>query len=66
MGSLTKDQVATGLRQTKNLLVGANLDPATLRGARPGTAIAVLDPRQPGMIHDWTGGCARRTRNTTP
>lgn len=52
VGALTKDQVATGLRQTKNLLVGANLDRATLRGARPGTAIAVLDPRQPGMIHD--------------
>ncbi|MCX4988996.1 hypothetical protein [Streptomyces sp. NBC_00568] len=52
VGSLTKEQVATALRQTKNLLVGANLDPATLRGERPEAAIAVLDPRQPGMVHD--------------
>ncbi|MGW3663676.1 hypothetical protein [Streptomyces sp. NPDC005141] len=52
VGALTEEQVATALRQTKNLLVGANLDPATLRGERPKAAIAVLDPKQPGMIDD--------------
>ncbi|WP_443043405.1 hypothetical protein [Streptomyces sp. NBC_00358] len=52
VGSLTKEQVATALRQTKNLLVGANLAPATLRGERPEAAIAVLDPKQPRMIDD--------------
>ncbi|MGW7609368.1 hypothetical protein ACWGKW_19250 [Streptomyces sp. NPDC054766] len=52
VGSLTKEQVATALRQTKNLLVGANLDPATLRGERPEAAIAVLDPKQPHMVDD--------------
>ncbi|MFD6550167.1 hypothetical protein [Streptomyces sp. NPDC058398] len=52
VGALTKGQVATALRQTRNLLVGANLDPATLRGERPAEAIAVLDPRQPHMIDD--------------
>ncbi|PKT69371.1 hypothetical protein CW362_29990 [Streptomyces populi] len=52
VGSLTKEQVATALRGTKNLLVGANLDPATLRGERPAAAIAVLDPKQPHMIDD--------------
>ncbi|KAB1988690.1 hypothetical protein [Streptomyces triticiradicis] len=50
VGVLTKDQVATALRGTKDLLVGANLDPATLRGERPAAAIAVLDPKQPHMI----------------
>ncbi|MER5470544.1 hypothetical protein ABZX90_23980 [Streptomyces sp. NPDC002935] len=52
VGSLTKEQVATALRQTKNLLVGANLDPATLRGERPEAAIGVLDPKQPRMVDD--------------
>ncbi|MEU0435295.1 hypothetical protein ABZ153_27320 [Streptomyces sp. NPDC006290] len=52
VGSLTKQQVATALRQTKNLLVGANLDPATLRGERPEAAIAVLDPKQPRMVDE--------------
>ncbi|MFE2535873.1 hypothetical protein [Streptomyces sp. NPDC059371] len=52
VGSFTKAQVATALRQTRNLLVGANLDPATLRGERPEAAIAVLDPKQPRMIDD--------------
>ncbi|MGW3912687.1 hypothetical protein ACWEBX_14355 [Streptomyces sp. NPDC005070] len=52
VGAFTKAQVATALRQTKNLLVGANLDPGTLRGERPKAAIAVLDPKQPGMIAD--------------
>ncbi|MEU6277678.1 hypothetical protein ABZ871_35570 [Streptomyces populi] len=52
VGALTKNQVATALRGTKDLLVGANLDPATLRGERPAAAIAVLDPEQPHMIDD--------------
>lgn len=52
VGSLTKEQVATALRGTKSLLVGADLDPATLRGERPAAAIAVLDPKQPRMIDD--------------
>lgn len=52
VGSLTKEQVATALDNTKALLIGANLDPATLRGERPAAAMAVLDPRQPGTIDD--------------
>ncbi|MFD8739014.1 hypothetical protein ACFV06_29465 [Streptomyces sp. NPDC059618] len=50
VGSLTEQQVATALRQTKKLLVGANLEPATVRGGRPETALSVLDPKQPGML----------------
>ncbi|MFE9804901.1 hypothetical protein ACFYRN_13690 [Streptomyces sp. NPDC005227] len=52
VGSLTEEQVDTALDNTKTLLAGANLDPAALRGERPAAAIAVLDPRQPGMVHD--------------
>ncbi|MEU4165767.1 hypothetical protein AB0F46_02625 [Streptomyces sp. NPDC026665] len=52
VGSLTKEQVATALRGTKKLLVGANLDTATLRGERPEAALAVLDPKQPRMLDD--------------
>ncbi|MFD9494095.1 hypothetical protein ACFWA1_21760 [Streptomyces sp. NPDC060005] len=52
VGSLTEQQVATALDNTKKLLVGANLAPATLRGERPAAAIAVLDPKVPGMIRD--------------
>lgn len=52
VGALTRKQVATALRDTKDLLVGANLDPATLRGERPVAAIAVLDPQQPHMMDD--------------
>ncbi|WP_405880252.1 MULTISPECIES: hypothetical protein [unclassified Streptomyces] len=52
VGSLTRAQVATALEQTKALLVGANLNPRTLRGERPAAAIATLDPKQPGMLDD--------------
>ncbi|NUR04605.1 MAG: hypothetical protein HOY79_51320 [Streptomyces sp.] len=52
VGSLTKAQVAQALRQTKALLVGANIDRKTLLGARPDAALAVIDPEQPGMIDD--------------
>ncbi|MFJ6838140.1 hypothetical protein [Streptomyces sp. NPDC091209] len=52
VGSLTKGQVATALKQTKNLLVGANLDPATLRGERPEAALAVLDPKQNRVVDE--------------
>ncbi|MFF1767636.1 hypothetical protein [Streptomyces sp. NPDC058249] len=52
VGSLTRAQVADGLRQTKALLVDANLDPATLGGKSPEAALATLDPKQPGMLDD--------------
>jgi hypothetical protein len=52
VGSLTRAQVATALRQTKALLIDANLNPATLRGDRPATALATLDPKQPKLLDD--------------
>nr|WP_067271071.1 hypothetical protein [Streptomyces jeddahensis] len=51
VGSLTKAQVAFALKQTKKLLVDANLNPATLRGDRPETALGVIEPLQKDL-HD--------------
>ncbi|MFV8182171.1 MULTISPECIES: hypothetical protein [unclassified Streptomyces] len=50
VGSLSKAQVAQALEQTKKLLVDANLDPATLRGERPETALGVIEPRQTSLL----------------
>jgi hypothetical protein len=50
VGSVSKDRVELALRQTKELLVGANLDPKTLRGGSPKAALAVLDPLQSDVL----------------
>lgn len=52
LDGLSKDRVELALQQTKKLLVASNLDPKTLRGERPETALAVLDPKQPGTLDD--------------
>jgi hypothetical protein len=52
VGEVPKDRVELALQQTKKLLVGANLDPKTLRGEHPEAALAVLDPKQPEMVDD--------------
>ncbi|MFD5144924.1 hypothetical protein [Streptomyces sp. NPDC058401] len=44
-GGMTKEQVAEALAKAKQFLVAANLDPATLHGERPETALALLDPK---------------------
>ncbi|MGW2332451.1 hypothetical protein ACWCXS_00715 [Streptomyces sp. NPDC001685] len=50
VGNLSKAQVEQALRQTRRLLVDANLDPATLRGERPETALDVIEPRQRELV----------------
>ncbi|MEU9233030.1 hypothetical protein [Streptomyces subrutilus] len=45
VGGMTKEQVADALEKTRQFLVAANLDPATLRGERPKAALALLDPK---------------------
>lgn len=50
LSSLSKAEVEQALRQTKALLVDANLDPDTLRGGRPETALGVIDPLETDMI----------------
>ncbi|WP_323187569.1 hypothetical protein [Streptomyces sp. NBC_01275] len=50
VGSLSKAQVEQALQQTRKLLIDANLDPATLRGERPETALALIEPRQTDLL----------------
>ncbi|MGA5132264.1 hypothetical protein ACPCTO_20910 [Streptomyces olivoreticuli] len=45
-GAMSKQRVATALQLTKDFLVAANLEPATIRGERPAAALALLDPQQ--------------------
>ncbi|KOU64081.1 hypothetical protein ADK57_20265 [Streptomyces sp. MMG1533] len=52
VGGIPKDRVESALRLTRKLLVGANLDPKTVRGERPEAALAVLDPKQPEFVDD--------------
>lgn len=52
MAGMSAETVADALQKARQFLVAANLDPATLRGERPASAIALLDPRQPGMLKD--------------
>ncbi|MFD8979206.1 hypothetical protein [Streptomyces sp. NPDC059564] len=47
LAGMSQEQVADALAKAKAFLVAANLDPATLRGARPEAALALLDPQQP-------------------
>lgn len=46
VGGRSAAKVAQALELTRKLLVGSNLDPATLRGQRPAAALDVLDPLQ--------------------
>ncbi|WP_240351300.1 hypothetical protein [Streptomyces olivoreticuli] len=45
-GAMSKERVATVLELTKDFLIAANLEPATIRGDRPAAALALLDPQQ--------------------
>lgn len=47
-GGLSEGEVDQALRATRQLLIAANLDPATLRGEKPATALELLDPLQEG------------------
>ena len=50
VGAFSKARVQLALNQAEKFLVDANLNPKTIAGARPTTALAVLDPLQPQMI----------------
>ncbi|MEU6912008.1 hypothetical protein [Streptomyces olindensis] len=52
VGPVSRDRVEQALKLTKKLLVGANLDPKTVRGGRPESALAVLDPKQPELLDE--------------
>ncbi|MFD9393327.1 hypothetical protein ACFWBB_22180 [Streptomyces sp. NPDC060000] len=50
VGSLSEAQVEQGLQRTRKLLIDADLDPVTLRGGRPETALALIDPQQKDLL----------------
>ncbi|HBF78751.1 MAG TPA: hypothetical protein DD420_02060 [Streptomyces sp.] len=66
VGGLDRDQVAHALRMTKQLLVEADLDPATLRGERPGKALELLDPLQEGWLEEVRRGLREPARDHDP
>lgn len=66
VGTLSKGQVEQALRQTRKLLVDANLDPATLRGERPGTALGVIEPRQTELLDLLTTALRKPDKDHDP
>ncbi|MEV0240537.1 hypothetical protein AB0I06_11480 [Streptomyces sp. NPDC050674] len=66
VGTVSKDRVEQALKLTKKLLVGANLDPKTLQGARPAAALSVLDPKQPELLDDLGTGLRSPSKEHDP
>jgi hypothetical protein len=65
----SRSQVAAAYKQTRRLLIAANLDPATLRGGNPQAFSRLLTPaersyflRGLGRTGVWRDGTARSTR----
>lgn len=56
-------QVAAALQAAKGLLVAANLDPATLRGDRPDSFLALLDPKDTMLRASVADALAHPTAN---
>ncbi|MEU1823875.1 hypothetical protein ABZ502_15795 [Streptomyces abikoensis] len=66
VGESSKEQVASALKLTKDFLVDANLDPATLRGERPAAALALLDPGQDELVTKVNEGLAKPGKENDP
>lgn len=61
-GVSSKTAVATALRQAKDFLVDANLDPAVLAGGRPDKALALIDPAATQSLADLRAYLAKPTQ----
>jgi len=66
VGRMTLNQVDFALRKTKAFLVDSNLDPATLRGARPETAISLIEPRQSDWHHEVDAAFSKPGKKQDP
>ncbi|MFE9728388.1 hypothetical protein ACFYQ5_33630 [Streptomyces sp. NPDC005794] len=66
VGGMDKDQVEHALRTTRQFLVEANLDPATLRGERPDRALELLDPLQADVLEDARRALSEPTQEQDP
>ncbi|MDF9812501.1 hypothetical protein [Streptomyces sp. SPB162] len=53
VGRMTLQQVESALSRTKEFLVDTNLNPATLRGERPRTAMGLIDPLETDTLAGW-------------
>ncbi|MEU8705313.1 hypothetical protein [Streptomyces sp. NPDC048565] len=65
-GGMSRAEVERALRSTRQLLIAANLDPATLRGERPGAALDLLDPLQKGERKRLERSLAEPTEEQDP
>ncbi|MER7483084.1 hypothetical protein ABTX60_36515 [Streptomyces sp. NPDC126510] len=66
VGPVSEDRVRQALKMTKKLLVAANLDPKTVRGARPAAALSLLDPKQPELFDELNTGLRSPSREHDP
>lgn len=66
VGSVPEERVEQALKLTKKLLVGANLDPKAVRGARPDVALSVLDPKQPELLDELDTALRSPSRKHDP
>ncbi|MEU2908819.1 hypothetical protein ACFYM3_08795 [Streptomyces massasporeus] len=66
VGAVSKDRVEQALKLTKKLMVGANLDPKAVRGARPDAAFSVLDPKQPDVVDHLETALRSPSRKNDP
>ncbi|GAA3392095.1 hypothetical protein [Streptomyces roseoviridis] len=65
-GWMSKAQVESALKRSKDFLVAANLDPAVLRGGKPERALGLLDPRQPDLVSGMEKALARPSERNDP
>ncbi|MEU5767654.1 hypothetical protein ABZ782_17220 [Streptomyces asoensis] len=66
VGKMSGAQVEQALQRTRKLLIDANLDPVTLRGGRPETALALLDPHQKDLLDRLTTALKKPDKNHDP
>lgn len=66
VNGLSKEQVASGLALTKQFLVAANLDPATIRGERPQAALDLIDPAQGELLERLDQALAKPGKDNDP
>ncbi|MER5888385.1 hypothetical protein ABT160_31575 [Streptomyces sp. NPDC001941] len=66
VGALSAGEVAKALARAKDFLVDANLDPETLRGGSPETALALVDPKQRGQLDGMNRALRTPTTDNDP
>ncbi|WMX45528.1 hypothetical protein [Streptomyces roseicoloratus] len=65
-GWMSKAQVETALKTSKEFLTASNLDPAVLMGGRPEAALRLIDPKQPGVREQLEKALAKPTEKNDP